>query len=47
MIEQLSTYLQQHYLPADYPVIRAQCADFLRRRPFEKLKILEATPPFF
>lgn len=47
MIEQLSTYLQQHYLPADYPVIRAQCADFLRRRPFERLKILEATPLFF
>lgn len=47
MIEQLSTYLQQHYLPADYPVIRAQCADFMRRRPFERLKILEATPLFF
>ena len=28
MVDQLLTYLQKHYRPEDYPVIRAQYADF-------------------
>ena len=47
MVDQLLTYLQKHYRPEDYPVIRAQYADFESRKPFAGLKILEATPLFF
>ena len=46
MVDQLLTYLQKHYRPEDYPVIRAQYADFESRKPFAGLKILEATPLF-
>ena len=47
MTEKLLQYLESHYAPQDYPVIRAQYNDFQGRRPFAGLRILEATPLFF
>lgn len=47
MIDALMRYLESHYTPADYPTIAAQVADFSARRPFEGLRILDATPLFF
>ena len=47
MTEKLLQYLESHYAPQDYPVIRAQYNDFQARRPFAGLRILEATPLFF
>ena len=43
----IAQYLVEKYTAADYPVIRAQAADFARRRPFAGVRILEATPLFF
>ena len=47
MTEKLLQYLESHYAPQDYPVIRAQYNDFQGRRPFARIEDIGGYPVVF